>query len=105
MAYHCKFFAVKRGLALCNEQPGEQADKAKQFLVQELGDLEGMKAAMGDVKQEDLRYHVENFILSVFANTDKEERTCETITKKNAIDFKRCGDFIAILELFEDAMT
>ena len=40
--------------------------------------------------------------MSVFAQTDKEERTCETITKKNAMDFKRTGDFIMILELFEE---
>lgn len=48
-----------------------------------------------------MKYHVENFVLSVFAKTDKDERECETITKKNAIDFKRTGDFIALLELFE----
>ena len=54
MAYHCKFFAVKKGLQLCNDNPGEMADKAKSFLIQELGDLETMKAAMGDVKQEEV---------------------------------------------------
>ena len=59
-----------------------------------------MKAGMGDVDKADLKVHVENFVLSVFATTDKEERTCETITKKNAIDFKRTGDFIAVLSLF-----
>lgn len=64
-----------------------------------------MKKAMGDVKQEDLRFHVENFVMSVFANTDKEERTCEQITKKNAVDFKRTGDFIALLELFDGCYT
>ena len=60
---------------------------------------------MGDVAQDDLKFHVENFVLSVFAQTDKEERTCETITRKNAVDFKRTKDFIEILELFEGAMT
>jgi len=60
---------------------------------------------MGEVNQENLKVAVENFVLSVFAQTDKEERTCETITKKNAMDFKRTGDFIALLELFEGAMT
>ena len=30
---------------------------------------------------------------------------CETITKKNAMDFKRTKDFIELLELFDDAMT
>lgn len=55
---------------------------------------------MGDVNKEDLKYNVENFILSVFAQVDKDERTCETITKKNAIDFKRAGDFIMLLSLF-----
>ena len=105
MAYHCKFFAVKRGLALCNDNPGDMANKAKSFLVNELSDLEAMKAAMGDVAQDDLKFHVENFVLSVFAQTDKDERTCETITRKNAVDFKRTKDFIEILELFEGAMT
>lgn len=105
MAYHCKFYAVKKGLSLCSANPGPMADKAKSFLVNELGDLEAMKAAMGEVAQEDLKFHVENFVLSVFAQTDKEERTCETITKKNAMDFKRTKDFIELLELFDDAMT
>lgn len=105
MAYHCKFYAVKKGLALCNSNPGEMADKAKSFLVNELGDLEAMKAAMGTVEQADLKFHVENFVLSVFAQTDKDERTCETITRKNAADFKRTMDFIALLTLFEDTMT
>ena len=36
----------------------------------------------------------------MFAKTDKEERTCEKVTKKNALDFKRCGDFIEILTQF-----
>lgn len=67
MAYHCKFFAVQRGLGICSKNPGETADKAKGLLMQELTDLEQMKAAMGDVAKEDLKYHVENFILSVFA--------------------------------------
>ena len=105
MAYHCKLFAVKKGLSLVNENPGEMANKAKAYLINELEDLEAMKKAMGEVQQDDLKYHVENFILSVFAQTDKEERTCETITKKNAIDFKRCKDFIDLLDLFEGAMT
>ena len=102
MAYHCKWYAVQKGLALCKAQPGEQADKAKAYLIGELSDLETMKAAMGDVAKEDLKVAVENFVLSVFASTDKEERTCETITKKNAMDFKRTGDFIMVLSLFSD---
>ncbi len=105
MAYNCKMFAVKKGLGLCSANPGPAADQAKTQLMNELTDLEAMKSAMGDVKQEDMMYHVENFVLSVFAQTDKEERTCETITKKNAMDFKRTGDFIAILELFDGCMT
>ena len=43
---------------------------------------------------------IENFVLSVFAKIDKEERTCETITKQHAVDFKRCADFIQLLSLF-----
>lgn len=102
MAYHCKLYAVQKGLALCKASPGEAADKAKAYLIGELTDLEAMKAAMGDVDKEDMKVAIENFTMSVFASTDKEERTCETITKKNAIDFKRTGDFIMILSLFAD---
>lgn len=42
---------------------------------------------------------MENFLMSMFAKIDKEERTCETITKSNAMDFKRCSDFIALLTM------
>jgi len=31
---------------------------------------------------------------------DKEERTCETVGKQHAMEFKRCGDFIALLNSF-----
>lgn len=43
---------------------------------------------------------VNNFVLTVFAKADKEEREVETITKKQALDFKRVSDFIQILTLF-----
>ena len=105
MAYHCKFYGVQTGLKLCNANPGEEANQAKSFLIAQLGELEAMKAAMGEVKAEDLKYHVENWVLSKFAQIDKEERTCETITKKHAMEFKRTADFIAILELFPDTLT
>ena len=59
-----------------------------------------MKASLGGTPKEDHKYQVENFALSVFAKTDKEERTCEEVTKKNALDFKRCSDFISLLSLF-----
>ena len=105
MAYHCKFYYVQKGLELCKNNPGPEADEAKSTLINSLGDLEQMKQAMGDIQKEDLKYHVENFVLSVFAKADKEERTCETITKRNAMDFKRAGDFIQILSLFPDAWS
>lgn len=43
---------------------------------------------------------MENFVLSVFAKIDKEDRTDPTITKNHALSFKRCGDFIQVLSLF-----
>ena len=64
-----------------------------------------MKQAMGDIDKDDLKYHVENFVLSVFAAADKNERTVETITKKNAMEFKRAGDFIQILSMFGEVYT
>lgn len=65
----------------------------------ELQDLEKMKKALEGSK-DDHKYVIENFVLSSFAKTDKEERTCEKITKQNALDFKRCADFIMLLTIF-----
>ena len=68
-----------------------------------MGDLEAMKKALPEgTTKEDHRYVVEQFVTSVFTNTDIEERTCETITKKNASDFNRCSHFIMLLSLFGD---
>ena len=72
----------------------------KTYLLGEMEDLEKMKASMGDTTKEDHKQQIDNFVLSVFAKTDKEERTCAEITKKNAMDFKRCTDFIQLLTLF-----
>ena len=55
---------------------------------------------MGDTNKEDQKLYVENFALTQFALADADERKCETITKKNAIDFNRCGHFISLLSLF-----
>ena len=59
-----------------------------------------MKSALGGTSKDDNKYQVENFVMSIFAKTDKEERTCETVGKKNALDFKRCSDFIGLMTQF-----
>lgn len=94
MAYHCKLYAVQKGLDLCKQNPGEQADQAKSYLIKELDDLQAMKNAMGDIDKEGMVTSIENFVLSVFAQADKDERTCETVGKPQAVAFKRSGDFI-----------
>jgi hypothetical protein len=66
----------------------------------ELMDLEKLKVALDGTTKEDQKIQIENFCLSVFAKVDKDERTCETVTKANALDFKRCSDFIALLSMF-----
>lgn len=68
--------------------------------MSELKDLEEMKGAMGPGTKEEHFPVVENFVLSMFAKVDKEERTCEKVTKANAVDFKRCSDFISMLSIF-----
>ncbi len=94
MAYHCKLYAVQKGLDLCKQTPGEQANAAKSYLIKELDDLTAMKTSMGDINRDDMKVAIENFVLSVFASSDKDERTCETVGKNQAIAFKRSGDFI-----------
>lgn len=59
-----------------------------------------MKKNLPTSEKEELNAYVYNFVLTVFAKADKEEREVETITKKQAIDFKRVNDFIAVLSLF-----
>lgn len=103
LAYYCKLFAVTKGLeAIKQDTTGADNTKARAFLMNELQDLEAMKALMpeGTTKQ-DHATSVENFVASVFTAADKDERTCETITKKNAMDFNRCSHFIMLLSLFD----
>ena len=38
-------------------------------------------------------------------NADKEERTCETITKENAKQFNVCSHFIMLLSMFNDVFN
>lgn len=61
-----------------------------------------MKAGLGGQTKEDHFPQVENFIMSMFAKIDKEDRTDAQITKNHALSFKRCADFIQILSLFGD---
>lgn len=47
--------------------------------------LENMKKGLPEgTSKDDHRYSIENFVTSIFTNADKDERTCETVTKKNA---------------------
>lgn len=59
-----------------------------------------MKKEFGDIHTDDTKYQVENFILSCFAKVDKDERTCETVTKLHAVEFNRTAHFIQLLTCF-----
>jgi len=87
-------------MELCQKNPGEMADKGKAYLMQELGDLENMKAAMGGISKDDAFVSVENFILSVFARADTDERQCEKVGKEQAIAFRRAAHFIEVLNIW-----
>lgn len=101
IAYYCKLYGVTKGFDLMksNAQNPNIAE-VKQYLINELKDLETMKSALGSTSKEDHLPQVENFLLSMFARLDKEERTAPQITKQHAIDFKKCADFIQILTMF-----
>lgn len=101
VAYYLKFYAVTKGFDLLKAAPqGSNTTDQKAFLKNELSELETMFTSLPGGSKEDHRYQVENFVLSVFAKVDKDERTCEKVTKNNAIDFKRCGDFISMMTIF-----
>lgn len=59
-----------------------------------------MKAALGGLSKDDALVSVENFVLSIFARTDKDERTCEKVTKNNAIAFRRAAHFMDVLTIW-----
>ena len=63
-------------------------------------DLSAMKTAMGDINKDDMIVALENFVLSIFAAADNDERKCETVGKAQAIAFKRAADFIEVLTLY-----
>lgn len=102
MAYNCKLYAVQKGLDLCKENPGDEANQAKSFIIGEMDELTAMKNAMGDYNKEEMKITVENFVLSIFAAADKDERTCEKVGKAQAVAFKRAGDFITVMGVFGD---
>lgn len=45
--------------------------------MRELEDLETMKKAMGEVDKDGMQTSIDNFVLSVFARTEKDELTVE----------------------------
>jgi hypothetical protein len=101
VAYYLKFYAVTKGFDLVKAAPaGTNVNDQKAFLKGELGELEKMFATLPGGTKEDHKYQVENFVLSVFAKVDKDERNCEKVTKSNAMDFKRCADFIVMMSVF-----
>jgi vacuolar protein sorting-associated protein VTA1 len=101
VAYYCKLYAVQKGFDLMkNNAQHPNIEEVKNYLKGELKDLETMKQELGQTTKEDHLPLVENFILSVFAKIDKEERSDPQITKNHALSFKRCSDFIQILTMF-----
>ena len=94
MAYFCKMYAVQTGFGLIKGVQTEQAQEVSNYLKGELSDLETMKAALGGLPKEVMQASVEKLVISIFAEADKDERTCETITKNQAIAFKRSSYFI-----------
>lgn len=72
--------------------------------MNEMSNLEKMKPSLPEgTSKDDHRYVVENFAAGIFTNADKDERTCETITKKNAVDFNTASHFIMLLSMFGTA--
>jgi hypothetical protein len=62
--------------------------------MSQLGDLEAIKQKMGTYDKDEMAAQMEQFVLGIFAGVDKDERTCETITKKNALEFNRASHYI-----------
>ena len=86
VAYYCKLYAVQKGLEIIKtDTSGADTGDAKKFLIGEMGDLEQMKKCLpeGSTK-EDHGLSIQTWVAQVFTNTDIEERTIETITKKHA---------------------
>ena len=76
--------------------------KIKQYLMAQMDEAEKLKALLpeGSTKA-DHKASLTNFVTGYFTKVDKDERTCETITKQNAISFQRASHFIDILQQFD----
>lgn len=103
VAYYCKLYAIQKGNEILrSDTSGQDTSKIKQYLLSELTDLEQMKKSLPEgTTKADHRFVVENFVTSIFTTVEREERTCEEITKKNAIDFNRTSHFIMLLSIFD----
>ena len=103
VSYYCKIFAIQKGFEIVkSDTSGQDHSKIQAFLMQELTDAEEMKKSLPEgTSKAEHAYIVENFVLSQFTMVDKEERTCETITKSNALAFNRCSHFIMLLDMFD----
>jgi len=81
VSYYCKFYGVNKGFELMKSNSSAQTPEVKNFLMGELAELEKIKTALGGTNKEEHKFTVENFVLSVFAKIDKEERTSPKIGK------------------------
>ena len=81
VSYYCKFYGVNKGFEIMKQSSSAQTPEVKSFLMGELAELEKIKAALGGTSKEEHKFTVENFILSVFAKVDKEDRTCPKVGK------------------------
>ena len=75
VSYYCKLHGVNKGFEIMKTNPAAQSPEVKSFLMGELNDLEKLKAGLGGTSKDEHKFSVENFVLSVFAKIDKEERT------------------------------
>ena len=84
VAYYCKLYAVQKGLEIIKtDTSGADTGDAKKFLIGEMGDLEQMKKGLPEGSTKDDHGHfIQTWVATVFTNTDIDERTCETISKK-----------------------
>ena len=86
VAYYSKMYAVTKGFEIIKaDTSGADRSNEKKYLMGELTECETMKKDLPEgTTKEDHRFIVENFVTSVFTNTEKMERTDEVITKEHA---------------------
>mmetsp|Transcript_18950 Transcript_18950/g.34296 ORF Transcript_18950/g.34296 Transcript_18950/m.34296 type:complete len:310 (+) Transcript_18950:437-1366(+) len=94
ISYYCSLYALQQAMRVMEAKPSPEV---KKWVHNAFGELEVLKEKIGALKGKD---YFENFVLRVFAGADTEDRR-QGSTKETAKKFLVCGQFIEVMNVFD----